>query len=200
MRQIIFILLVFFGEFAGLQAADNSKTFSQLVPVRLRCDYAENPLGVDSPPPRLFWQLAGNERGQLQTAYEILAASTPEMLAQDKGDLWDSGRAKSGETIEIPYAGKSLKSSQPVFWKVRVWDKSKKISDWSQPASWTMGILSEADWQARWIASPTNCETLLLRREFTVKPGDASTSPAWPKTCKGKRLVFNRVCWMELQM
>jgi hypothetical protein len=34
-----------------------------------------------------------------------------------------------------------------------------------------MGILSEADWQAKWIASPTNCETLLLRREFTVKPG-----------------------------
>jgi alpha-L-rhamnosidase len=34
-----------------------------------------------------------------------------------------------------------------------------------------MGILSEADWQAKWIASPTNYETLLLRREFAVKPG-----------------------------
>jgi virulence-associated protein VapD len=171
MKQIIISLLAFFWGIAGTQAAGNDKPLSPVTPVQLRCDYVENPLGVDSSPPHLFWQLAGGERGQIQTAYQILVASTAEILAQDKGDLWDSGRVKSDETIHIPYVGKSLKSSQQVFWKVRVWDKSEKISDWSQPASWTMGILSETDWRAKWIASPTNCETLLLRREFTVKPG-----------------------------
>ena len=170
MKPILFTLLGFFLEFAGAQITA-ARASSPLLPVQLRCDYAENPLGVDSRSPRLFWQFDSPERGQLQTAYEILAASSPEILAQDRGDLWDSGRVKSSETIQIPYAGKSLKSSQQVFWKVRVWDKFKNVSAWSEPASWTMGILSEADWRSKWIASPTNCETLLLRREFTVKPG-----------------------------
>ncbi len=171
MKPIISSLLAIFLGLAGTQAAGAAKAVSPLTPVQLRCDYVENPLGVDSTPPRLFWQLASSERGQLQSAYQILVASTAEILARDKGDLWDSSRVKSDATIHIGYAGKSLKSSQQVFWKVRVWDKSKKVSAWSEPATWTMGILAEADWRAKWIASPTNCETLLLRREFMVKHG-----------------------------
>jgi hypothetical protein len=167
MRRIIFSTLVFF---LGLTVS-HAKASSQILPVDLRCEYVVNPLGVDEASPRLFWKLASDERGQRQTCYQILVGSTPETLAQDKGDLWDSGRMKSDATLQIPYAGKPLRSSQPVFWKVRVWDKSRKVSDWSSPAMWTMGILSANDWHAQWIASPTNCETLLLRREFTVKAG-----------------------------
>lgn len=54
---------------------------------------------------------------------------------------------------------------------MRVWDKAGGVSAWSQPASWTMGLLREADWQAHWIAARADSETVLLRREFTVKPG-----------------------------
>jgi len=123
------------------------------------------------PNPRLFWKLDSRERGQFQTAYRILVASTVEALARDQGDLWDSGRVNSDETVQIPYAGRLLKSSQRTWWKVRVWDRFGVASGWSQPASWTMGLLAEADWRAQWIASPTNYETLLLRRQFAVKPG-----------------------------
>src|SRR5208283_5333199 len=138
----------------------------------LRCDYAVNPLGVDSPNPRLFWKLESRERGQKQTAWQILAASSAKNLAADNGDLWDSGKVDSGETIQIPYGGKELKSAQQVFWKVRAWDAGGKVSAWSQPATWTMGVLADSDWRAKWISAPdTNFETLLLRREFTVKPG-----------------------------
>jgi hypothetical protein len=142
-----------------------------LSPANLRCEYAVNPLGVDTPNPRLFWTVESSQRGQKQTAYEILAASSPELLARDNGDLWDSGKVATDETIQIPYAGRALESSQPVFWKVRVWDANGKISAWSSPAAWTMGILKPSDWNAKWIAGATNCETLLLRREFAVKPG-----------------------------
>ncbi len=76
-----------------------------LSPANLRCEYAVNPMGVDAPNPRLFWTVESSERGQKQTAYEILAASSPELLAQDKGDLWDSGKVASDETIQISYAG-----------------------------------------------------------------------------------------------
>jgi len=142
-----------------------------LSPSNLRCDYVINPLGVDSPNPRLFWTVASKQRGQHQSAYQILTASSPELLARDVGDLWDSGKVASDETIQIPYTGQPLKSSQRVFWKIRVWDADGKVSAWSKPATWTTGVLSPDDWQARWITAPnTNFETLLLRHDFTVKP------------------------------
>ncbi|HEV2696165.1 MAG TPA: family 78 glycoside hydrolase catalytic domain, partial [Verrucomicrobiae bacterium] len=107
-----------------------------------------------------------------QTAYEILAASSQKKLAQDEGDLWAGEKTMSDETIQIPYAGKTLSSAGQVFWKVRVWDAAGKVSAWSKPATWTMGVLQPSDWHAHWIgAADTNIPSLLLRHEFTVKPG-----------------------------
>jgi hypothetical protein len=143
-----------------------------LIPTDLRCEYVVNPLGVDSPNPRLFWELESKERGQMQTAYQILVASSEDNLAKDDGDLWDSGKVDSDVTIQIAYDGGELKSSQQVFWKIRAWDAAGKISAWSKPATWTMGVLHNSEWQARWIgAADTNISSLLLRREFVVKPG-----------------------------
>jgi hypothetical protein len=140
--------------------------------VDLRCEYAVDPLGVDSPNPRLFWKLEGEDRGQRQSARQILAASSLKNLAKDDGDLWDSGRVASDESTHIRYAGKELSSSQPVFWKVRVWDADGNASRWSEPASWTMGVLRETDWNAKWIAAAdTNLPTIILRREIPVRSG-----------------------------
>jgi hypothetical protein len=146
--------------------------FAATTVVDLRCDYAVNPLGVDSANPRLFWKLDSDERGQRQTACQILVASSENSLAADNGDLWDSGRVDSDETIQIQYAGKELKSFQQVFWKVHAWDAGGKVSAWSKPAAWTMGVLNDSDWQADWIAAAdTNLPSIILRREFSVKPG-----------------------------
>jgi len=143
-----------------------------LTPTDLRCDYAVNPMGVDSRPPRLFWKLESNERGARQKAYEILVSSSPELLAKNKGNLWDSGKVNSDESIQINYDGKELDSWQEVFWKVRVWDANGNVSVWSRPASWVMGVLNNFDWHAFWIgAEDTNIPSLLLRKEFAVKPG-----------------------------
>src|SRR5580698_7766159 len=119
-------------------------TVAGLKPVDLRCDYATDPLGVDSDPPRLFWKLEGSQRGQKQVAREILVSSSLELLAENSGDMWDSGKVPSGETIQVDYAGKKLNSFQNVFWKVRVWDMRGKISE-SEPAAWTMGVLQKSD-------------------------------------------------------
>jgi alpha-L-rhamnosidase len=144
-----------------------------LTPVELKTEFATNSLGVDIAQPRLSWKLNSDSRGDKQTAYEILAASSAELLTQNKGDLWISGKVKSDETIHVRYDGKPLKSSQQVFWKVRAWDKTKSVSSWSSAATFTMGILSEPDWSgAKWIGeTTTNAATTLLRREFSVKPG-----------------------------
>jgi hypothetical protein len=151
--------------------AVSQETTDALVPTQLRCEYAIQPMGIDVAQPRLFWKLESRERGQRQSAFQILAASSTHLLAKDQGNLWDTGKVLSDETIHIPYAGQELKSSQPVFWKVRVWDKNGKVSLWSPPAAWTMGLLRSNDWQAIWIGAPAATETLLLRSEFEVRSG-----------------------------
>lgn len=147
------------------------ETNNALLPARLRCEYAVNPMGIDVPDPRLFWTLESKERGQRQSAYQILVASSPHLLAKDDGDLWDTGKVVSDETAHIHYAGKELKSSQSVFWKVRVWPENDHPAMWSAAATWTMGLLRPNDWQAKWICAPGATETLLLRKEFEVRPG-----------------------------
>ena len=195
----LFILLSFvaLGLNANVQAQTNSMPAPNtaelagakpsLVPVRLRCDYRVDPLGIDSPQPRLDWVLQPvdpSARGLAQGAYQILVASSPELLAAHQGDLWDSGKVASDQMSQIAYAGKPLVSAEAVWWKVRVWDTAGVGSAWSADARWTMGVLSEPDWQsAQWIGAPDanesddhkgpkpKYETVLLRREFTVKPG-----------------------------
>ncbi len=117
----------------------------------LRCEGLENPLGIDATKPRLSWILNSDERGQRQTAYQILVAGTADDLRADQGDLWDTGKVGSDRSIQVSYAGRRLMSNGQCFWKVRVWDKDGKASDWSEPASWTMGLLRPQDWQGQWI-------------------------------------------------
>lgn len=119
-------------------------------PANLQCEYREEPLGIDVPAPRLSWILNSPVRGQHQTAWQVVVASSPEVLSSNAGDLWDSGKVAS-EDQRVVYGGAALRSSQKVFWKVRVWDKDGQPSAWSAPASWTMGILNPGDWQAQWI-------------------------------------------------
>ena len=136
-------------------------TLATLAPVDLRCENLESPLGVDSEKPRLSWRLVSPERGATQAACEILAASSAERLARNTADLWISGRINSPETLNIPYNGRPLATSQQVFWKVRVWsaDPDAPPSPWSATATFTTGILDTPlgpGWQpgAQWITSP----------------------------------------------
>jgi len=120
----------------------------------LRCEDLAAPLGVDSAKPQLSWQLEdpSNTRGEKQTAYRILVASSAAQLAAGNGDLWDSGQVASEQSLRVPYGGAALASRQRAFWKVRVWDKDGNPSAWSTPSEWTMGLLNPADWSAQWIA------------------------------------------------
>jgi alpha-L-rhamnosidase len=119
-----------------------------LEPVALRCEYRENPLGIDETKPRLSWRVESRERGQRQTAYQLLVATSQELLQPGKADLWDSGKVSSDETVNIEYAGKELSSGLECFWAVRTWDVEGEASGWSKPAMWAMGLLKPAEWRA----------------------------------------------------
>ena len=117
----------------------------------LRCEYLRDPLGIDAARPRLSWVMVSKRRGERETAYQILVASSLKELGQDKGDLWDTGKVETDESSQIEYAGLPLVSRENCFWKVRIWDGDGEAGGWSQPARWQMGLLQAADWSAQWI-------------------------------------------------
>lgn len=123
-------------------------------PVGLQCEYLHNPLGLDISHPRLSWKMGTTfaVRGQRQTAYQVLVASSRESLDKEQGDLWDSGQVRSDESVNIVYDGKTLVTGQKCFWKVRLADEQGSWTAWSEPAYWQMGLFA-GDWSAHWIGS-----------------------------------------------
>ncbi len=117
----------------------------------LRCEYLIDPQGIDTVQPRLSWVVESPLRGEKQTAYQIVVASSADVLASDKGDLWDSGKVTGDETAQVVYGGSPLTSRMQCHWKVRAWDKAGMPSAWSTSAAWTVGLLKPSDWSAKWI-------------------------------------------------
>ena len=119
----------------------------------LKCEYRTNPLGIDNTKPRFSWKLVQNdqERGQKQTAYQVLVASSLDKLNDNTGDVWDSGKVNSNQSVNNTYQGSALESAKQYFWKVKVWDKDGNASNWSEPVKFSMGLLKQSDWKGDWI-------------------------------------------------
>ena len=117
----------------------------------LRCEYLENPIGVDEPRPRLSWLLTSDRRGARQTAYELQVARSADALQAGTADLWSSGKIVSSRQNGIEYAGEVLPSRQSAYWRVRTWDESDRAGPWSDTASWEVGLRDAGDWAAKWV-------------------------------------------------
>lgn len=138
-------------------------------PIDLLCEYMENPLGIDTPKPRFSWEVECNERGQYQTAYKIIVSSTEEKLDLDIGDIWDSSKILSNQSVNVVYEGKELKSEQQCHYKVKIWDKQNNESSYSDRCWFEMGILAPDDWKADWIGAPTfGADSSLYRKIFAI--------------------------------
>jgi alpha-L-rhamnosidase len=148
---------------------------------RLRCEYAVNPLGIDVPQPRLSWQLNAPEgrRGTAQRAYRILVATSPEALASEEADLWDSGEIPSDDTAHIPYQGRALDSGERAWWTVMARDEQGNASAWAEPAFWEMGLLERTEWKGEWIGTRlrggryTSVPAPFLRKGFSLPAAPA---------------------------
>lgn len=138
----------------GLTGSTTFTDIAAIQPFDLKCEYLENPLGIDIPKPRLSWKMGTTTsmRDLKQTAYQILVSSSEALLDANRGDLWDSGRINTNESVNIVYEGVPLIAGQKCFWKVRFSDEQGNWSSWSAPASWRMGLLAD-DWGAQWIGS-----------------------------------------------
>ncbi|MDD2305214.1 MAG: family 78 glycoside hydrolase catalytic domain [Prolixibacteraceae bacterium] len=140
---------------------------AKLIPTQLTCEYLKNLPLVDVPHPRLAWiNIAeSGERGQQQTAFQIRVATSASTL--ENPDMWDSGKVKSDQSTRVEYNGKTLMSRQECWWQVRVWDRNNKVSEWSEPVMWRMGLLQATDWKAEWIGAPWQGEEALSKQGNT---------------------------------
>lgn len=134
-------------------------------PFNLRCEYLTNPAGIDVRQPRFSWVLENSERGEAQSAYQVLVATSPALLSQGRGDQWDTGKTQSDNSTQVVYAGQPLEGGHTYYWRVRSWDKEGRVSSYSEPASFGMGLLSRSDWKGSWIGGGNE-----LRKAFNL-PG-----------------------------
>lgn len=144
MKQLLLTLLTF-CYVACLSA--------QVQVVSLKCEYLTNPEGVDMQAPRFFWKLDSEEQEQYQTYYQVLVATSQTKLDENIGDAYDSKKIKSSKSTQIIYEGKPLEAAAQYYWKVKVWDKNKTASSWSETATFSTGLFADKDWKgAQWIA------------------------------------------------
>lgn len=97
---------------------------------KLHCEYETNPVGIDVGEPRLSWQLVSNRRQTRQSAYRVLVADSLAQIEKDLGNLWDSQRVSSDQSIQVEYDGAGLQASRRYYWKVMVWDTRDIHTSW----------------------------------------------------------------------
>lgn len=134
--------------------------FAPLQVGALQAASMSNPVGIDLPTPALSWQLLDTARRSVpgptnaaQTAYQVQVATDEQLLRSGRPDLWDSGRVESARNFSVEYGGRPVSSRAQVAWRVRVWGADGRVSGWSSPATWELGLLSPSDWDASWIGN-----------------------------------------------
>lgn len=140
-------------------------------PVNLRCEYRDNPIGLDVQSPRFTWMAGDTLRGTAQTAYQLLVATSPEKLTEGEADVWNSGVVTSDRSVLVPFEGEKLRSSTRYYWTVRTWNQEGKGSAFSLPAYWETGKLNRSDWKAQWICKPDTgipLRSVAFRKAFKV--------------------------------
>lgn len=152
---------------------------SPLQPAELTCEYLQNPLGIDTGTPHFSWKFTSTAKNQIQMTYEIIVADNPESVARLEGNVWQTGKVNSGQSIHVVFDGSALKPFTKYYWRVRVYNGENQVSEWSQTAWFETAMLDPADWQAKWVGdgkeNPDKDEDYfrddrmpLFRKEFSV--------------------------------
>ena len=142
---------------------------------KLVTEYLENPIGIDVSKPRFSWQIISDGQNVKQSAFEIRVADSPQNLNKKSALIWTSGKVESDKSVKVKYGGSPLKSMEKAYWQVRIWDNNNKVTDWSEPAFWEMGILESETWKANWIAFGNEIQKegskpgQYFRKDFQVK-------------------------------
>ncbi|MFO7635996.1 MAG: family 78 glycoside hydrolase catalytic domain [Clostridia bacterium] len=124
----------------------------------LRCEYMENPLGMDNPCPVFSWVLETGEM-EIQRNHQI--------VVEDMwGVCWDSGNLEGNRSTGIVYGGEPLKSNTFYTWTVRV-TTDKKVHE-SSSNHFITGYMDPGDVRGQWITHPGGSENPVFFREIAI--------------------------------
>ena len=188
---LFFMLILFCAGTRGHAGERAAATSSSLAISELRCEYMIDPMGSDNPHPRFFWKLQSGERGQRQSAFQILVDPSRTSLEQGRSDCWDSGKVRGDSSVFVPYAGRKLLSGNQYWWKVKVWDAQGVPSMWSASAHFDTGIFSAKEWHGEWIASDLDLKD--YQKELRALPdfGMQPESEIWKEATRIHELTKN---------
>lgn len=157
----LFTLLVF-GVYSG--RAQRNTVYD------LQLDYKHNPLGIDNKQPHFGWKINSAGYDVKQTQYQLLVGTRSHFSPQEA--VWDSGLVTTDQNVHVVYSGPALASNETYFWRVRVWTNQEKKPIESSEGFWSMGLLNQQDWRAKWIGQ-TNEDDITrkspyFKTEFTL--------------------------------
>ncbi|MFC2125059.1 family 78 glycoside hydrolase catalytic domain [Bacteroidota bacterium] len=171
MKSTFFFLWMLFPAIIMTFGSCTPKKAPPQSPHELKCEYFENPIGIDVVIPRLSWFVNDTLRGAEQSAYQIIVASSKDRIDAEDADIWNSGKIMSDQSHLVEYDGPVLKSGMRYYWRVKTWDQEDQGSSFSNAAFWETGFLDNSEWKGSWIG---NNETgrpphsIMLRKEFEV--------------------------------
>jgi alpha-L-rhamnosidase len=138
-------------------------------PVELKCEYLEEPMGMDREHPRFAWIIRSEKHDILQSAYEIMVSKADAGFA-DPSIVWHTGKVPSALSVNVRYEGGTLESQKDYYWRVRIWDDKGRESSWSEPARFHTGFLGRDGFSSGWIKAPDPAlRSPLMRKEFSIE-------------------------------
>ncbi len=175
-----------FGSHGSATATTASSGSGPIRLTGLTTEYAPAPFGTDIRRPRLSWISTAGGHGASQSAYQVVVATTPDLLDSDVADVWDSGRVESPASVNVEYDGPDLPARTRYYWRVRVWDGDGRGARWSEPAWFETGLLGEGFGDAAWIGAepqPDDDPPDFGGASWVWSPGstseDAPIGPGW---------------------
>jgi alpha-L-rhamnosidase len=147
---VVVALVITFLVWAALVAA--AENHAPAAPTGLTVDDDAAPLAVTDDP-AFGWLPRDSDRGEIETAYEIVVYDAPEAI--DSHRVVDSQEVRSHEQsyVHVPVLGSMLRPNRTYWWTVRTWDSGGAASPYAPLAHFDTG-LRDGDWRAAWIRRP----------------------------------------------
>ena len=113
------------------------------IPTGLTVEYIREPRFtkiIDSKP-EFSWKVP--KEAVIQKGYQVLVSSKKDLIDNNIGDVWDSGNVRSNKSTDVEIGGEPLIENTPYLWKVRIFDKDNRLSEYSEPQQFSTGEFGE---------------------------------------------------------
>ncbi len=194
MKQIALFSLLILFIFSCLSCTKQPKI------TNLRCEYLNEPIGLDVTIPRFTWNIE-SEDSFSQEYFQVCVATSSRLLEKGKADIWCSEKTHRNNSYAL-YGGKTMESFRKYFWNVTIWKPGEKNPVVSAPASFEMAMVNKTDWKAQWISddkdknfkpSPLFRKTFSARKEIKLARAFISSAGYYELFINGKRVGENRL-------